>query len=156
MAVVFLWISGFAGFLNWSRIMAPGATTFAASCLSSVTLSTDVIFRHREDEAVPVCGTVFEITPAGKLTTLTQLPENERRGLLGSCGKAFRFRLANPRIIETGMDLISHPSLSVYESGYSPHALRQVSKVSVTMENLLQCRPEIPRTRQIFMRRPSS
>jgi hypothetical protein len=33
--------------------------------------------------------------------------------------------ISHPRIIETGMDLLSHPSLIFYESGYSLHTLRQ-------------------------------
>jgi hypothetical protein len=38
--------------------------------------------------------------------------------------------ISHPRIIETGMDLLSHPSLIFYESGYSLHTLRQASRRS--------------------------
>lgn len=35
--------------------------------------------------------------------------------------------ICHPKIIETGLDLLSHPSLIFYESGYSLHTLRQAS-----------------------------
>jgi hypothetical protein len=38
--------------------------------------------------------------------------------------------ICHPRIIETGLDLLSHPSLIFYESGYSLHTLRQASRRS--------------------------
>jgi hypothetical protein len=38
--------------------------------------------------------------------------------------------ISHPRIIETGLDLLSHPSLIFYESGYSLYTLRQASRRS--------------------------
>jgi hypothetical protein len=38
--------------------------------------------------------------------------------------------LSHPKIIETGLDLLSHPTLIFYESGYSLHTLRQASRRS--------------------------
>jgi hypothetical protein len=38
--------------------------------------------------------------------------------------------ISHPRIIETGLDLLSHPSLIFYESGYALHTLRQASRRS--------------------------
>ena len=38
--------------------------------------------------------------------------------------------MSHPKIIETGLDLLSHPSLIFYESGYSLHTLRQASRRS--------------------------
>ena len=38
--------------------------------------------------------------------------------------------ISHPKIIETGLDLLSHPSLVFYESGYSLHTLRQASRRS--------------------------
>ena len=38
--------------------------------------------------------------------------------------------ICHPKIIETGLDLLSHPSLIFYESGYSLHTLRQASRRS--------------------------
>jgi hypothetical protein len=38
--------------------------------------------------------------------------------------------ISHPKIIETGLDLLSHPSLIFYESGYSLHTLRQASRRS--------------------------
>ena len=38
--------------------------------------------------------------------------------------------VSHPKIIETGLDLLSHPSLIFYESGYSLHTLRQASRRS--------------------------
>lgn len=38
--------------------------------------------------------------------------------------------ISHPRIIETGLDLLSHPTLIFYESGYSLHTLRQASRRS--------------------------
>jgi hypothetical protein len=38
--------------------------------------------------------------------------------------------ISHPKIIETGMDLLSHPSLIFFESGYSLHTLRQASRRS--------------------------
>jgi hypothetical protein len=35
--------------------------------------------------------------------------------------------ISHPKIIETGMDMLSHPNLIFYESGYSLHTLRQAS-----------------------------
>jgi hypothetical protein len=38
--------------------------------------------------------------------------------------------ICHPKIIETGLDLLSHPSLIFYETGYSLHTLRQASRRS--------------------------
>ncbi|MCE0482680.1 MAG: hypothetical protein LV479_00395, partial [Methylacidiphilales bacterium] len=38
--------------------------------------------------------------------------------------------ICHPKIIETGLDLLSHPSMIFYESGYSLHTLRQASRRS--------------------------
>lgn len=38
--------------------------------------------------------------------------------------------MCHPKIIETGLDLLSHPSLIFYQSGYSLHTLRQASRRS--------------------------
>jgi hypothetical protein len=38
--------------------------------------------------------------------------------------------ISHPKIIETGMDLLSHPSLIFFETGYSLHTLRQASRRS--------------------------
>ena len=38
--------------------------------------------------------------------------------------------ISHPKIIETGLDLLSHPSLIFYESGHSLHTLRQASRRS--------------------------
>ncbi|PYV28451.1 MAG: hypothetical protein DMG27_01205 [Acidobacteria bacterium] len=38
--------------------------------------------------------------------------------------------ISHPKIIETGLDLLRHPSLIFYESGYSLHTLRQASRRS--------------------------
>jgi hypothetical protein len=38
--------------------------------------------------------------------------------------------IRHPKIIETGLDLLSHPSLIFYQSGYSLHTLRQASRRS--------------------------
>jgi hypothetical protein len=38
--------------------------------------------------------------------------------------------ISHPKIIETGLDLLSHPTLIFYESGYSLHTLRQASRRS--------------------------
>jgi hypothetical protein len=37
------------------------------------------------------------------------------------------FTICHPKIIETGLDLLSHPSLIFYESGYSLHTLTWTS-----------------------------
>ena len=41
-----------------------------------------------------------------------------------------RVTISHPKIIETGLDLLSHPTLIFYESGYSLHTLRQASRRS--------------------------
>jgi hypothetical protein len=38
--------------------------------------------------------------------------------------------ISNPKIIETGLDLLTHASLIFYQSGYSLHTLRQASRRS--------------------------
>ena len=38
--------------------------------------------------------------------------------------------ISHPKIIETGIDLLSHPSLIFFETGYSLHTLRQASRRS--------------------------
>lgn len=38
--------------------------------------------------------------------------------------------ICHPKIIETGLDLLGHPSLIFYQSGYSLHTLRQASRRS--------------------------
>jgi hypothetical protein len=52
--------------------------------------------------------------------------------------EGIQVRISHPKIIETGMDLISHPSLIFYESGYSLHTLRQASRRSWRIG---QCQP---------------
>ena len=49
-----------------------------------------------------------------------------------------RVTISHPKIIETGLDLLSHPSLIFYESGYSLHTLRQASRRSWRIG---QCQP---------------
>jgi len=46
--------------------------------------------------------------------------------------------ISHLKIIETGLDLLSHPTLIFYESGYSLHTLRQASRRSWRIG---QCQP---------------
>jgi superfamily II DNA or RNA helicase len=41
-----------------------------------------------------------------------------------------RVTISNPKIIETGLDLLAHASLVFYQSGYSLYTLRQASRRS--------------------------
>jgi hypothetical protein len=38
--------------------------------------------------------------------------------------------IAHPRLVETSLDLLLAPTISLYESGYSLHTLRQASRRS--------------------------
>jgi hypothetical protein len=57
-------------------------------------------------------------------------PEKREAWFARKLREGVQVTISHPRIIETGMDLISHPSLIFYESGYSLHTLRQASRRS--------------------------
>jgi hypothetical protein len=48
----------------------------------------------------------------------------------GKLQEEVQVTICHPKIIETGLDLLSHPSLIFYETGYSLHTLRQASRRS--------------------------
>jgi hypothetical protein len=57
-------------------------------------------------------------------------PEKREAWFAQRLREGVQVTISHPRIIETGMDLLSHPSLIFYESGYSLHTLRQASRRS--------------------------
>jgi len=57
-------------------------------------------------------------------------PEKREAWFAQRLREGVQVTISHPRIIETGLDLLSHPSLIFYESGYSLHTLRQASRRS--------------------------
>ena len=57
-------------------------------------------------------------------------PEKREAWFARKLYEGVQVTISHPKIIETGMDLLSHPSLIFYESGYSLHTLRQASRRS--------------------------
>jgi len=61
----------------------------------------------------------------------SDLPPEKREGWFAQrLREGVQVTISHPKIIETGMDLLSHPSLIFFESGYSLHTLRQASRRS--------------------------
>jgi len=57
-------------------------------------------------------------------------PEKREAWFERKLAEKVQVTISHPKIIETGLDLLSHPSLISYESGYSLHTLRQASRRS--------------------------
>jgi hypothetical protein len=57
-------------------------------------------------------------------------PEKREAWFAQRLREGVQVTISHPRIIETGIDLLSHLSLIFYESGYSLHTLRQASRRS--------------------------
>ena len=57
-------------------------------------------------------------------------PEKREAWFERKLAEKVQVTISHPKIIETGLDLLSHPSLIFYESGYSLHTLRQASRRS--------------------------
>ena len=57
-------------------------------------------------------------------------PEKREAWIEKKLQEGVQVTLSHPKIIETGLDLLSHPTLIFYESGYSLHTLRQASRRS--------------------------
>ena len=65
-------------------------------------------------------------------------PEKREAWFAQRLREGVQVTISHPRIIETGMDLLSHLGLIFYESGYSLHTLRQASRRSWTSGNASQ------------------
>jgi len=57
-------------------------------------------------------------------------PEKREAWFAQKVREGVQVTISHPKIIETGMDLLSHSSLIFFESGYSLHTLRQASRRS--------------------------
>jgi hypothetical protein len=57
-------------------------------------------------------------------------PEKREAWFTRKLQEGVQVTISHPKLIETGMDLLSHPSLIFYEAGYSLHTLRQASRRS--------------------------
>jgi len=57
-------------------------------------------------------------------------PEKRESWFAQRVREGVQVTISHPKIIETGMDLLSHPSLIFFETGYSLHTLRQASRRS--------------------------
>jgi superfamily II DNA or RNA helicase len=57
-------------------------------------------------------------------------PEKREAWFTERLRQGVQVTISHPRIIETGIDLLNHPSLIFFESGYSLHTLRQASRRS--------------------------
>jgi hypothetical protein len=61
----------------------------------------------------------------------SDVPPEKREGWFAQrLREGVQVTIGHPKIIETGIDLLSHPSLIFFESGYSLHTLRQASRRS--------------------------
>jgi hypothetical protein len=61
----------------------------------------------------------------------SDVPPEKREGWFArKLHEGVQVTISHPKIIETGMDILSHPCLIFYESGYSLHTLRQASRRS--------------------------
>ena len=73
------------------------------------------------------------LTPEGiRVALLTSgMPSDKREAWFEKkLHEGVQVTICHPKIIETGLDLLSHPSLIFYQSGYSLHTLRQASRRS--------------------------
>jgi hypothetical protein len=71
------------------------------------------------------------LTPEGiRVAVLTSEVPTEKREAWFELHEGAQVTICHPKIIETGLDLLSHPSLIFYQSGYSLHTLRQASRRS--------------------------
>ena len=57
-------------------------------------------------------------------------PEKREAWFAERLREGVQVTISHPRIIETGIDLLNHPSLIFFQSGYSLHTLRQASRRS--------------------------
>ncbi len=57
-------------------------------------------------------------------------PEKREAWIAQKLREGVQVTISHPKIIETGLDLLGHPSLIFFESGYSLHTLRQASRRS--------------------------
>src|SRR5260221_5664724 len=65
----------------------------------------------------------------------SDVPPEKREGWFAQrLREGVQVTISHPKIIETGMDLLSHLSLIFFESGYSLHTLRQASRRSWRIE----------------------
>src|SRR5207244_4694803 len=55
-------------------------------------------------------------------------PEKREAWFAERLREGVQVTISHPRIIETGIDLLNHPSLIFFESGYSLHTLRPASR----------------------------
>jgi len=61
----------------------------------------------------------------------SDVPPEKREGWFAQkLREGAQVTISHPKIIETGIDLLGHPSLIFFESGYSLHTLRQASRRS--------------------------
>jgi hypothetical protein len=61
----------------------------------------------------------------------SDVPPEKREGWFAQkLREGVQVTISHPKIIETGIDLLGHPSLIFFESGYSLHTLRQASRRS--------------------------
>ena len=57
-------------------------------------------------------------------------PEKREAWFAQRLREGVQVTISHPKIIETGIDLLNHPSLIFFQSGYSLHTLRQASRRS--------------------------
>jgi hypothetical protein len=57
-------------------------------------------------------------------------PEKREAWIAQKLREGVQVTISHPKIIETGLDLLGHPSLIFFESGYSLYTLRQASRRS--------------------------
>ena len=61
----------------------------------------------------------------------SDVPPEKREGWFArKLREGVQVTISHPKIIETGIDLVSHPCLIFYQTGYSLHTLRQASRRS--------------------------
>lgn len=67
--------------------------------------------------------------PAALLTTKVK-PDKREKWLQDQVNKGIKVMVGNPRLVETGLDLLDFPSLVFLQTGYSIYTLRQASRRS--------------------------
>lgn len=80
---------------------------------------------------------------AGKVAILranTVQPIDREKWIKEATKKGIKIVICNPRIVETGLDLLDHPTLIFYQTGYSLFTLWQASRRGYRLNQKKECR----------------
>ena len=88
------------------------------------------VYTQKRDVTTRLAGILAREGIRVAVLTSAVPPEKREAWFAQRMREGVQVTISHPKIIETGLDLLSHPSLIFYESGYSLHTLRQASRRS--------------------------